>query len=112
LAACGGAPNLCDTAQLSVICKNPNGQCVEFTGISTHDSNAAESQCNFNRGTETHEPCATAGRVGTCVIPNDTPNSSVTCSPNGHIAIRYFAPFSAASAQSLCNGVSGVWTPN
>jgi hypothetical protein len=113
LAACGGAPNLCNTAQLSFTCRNNNGQCVEFTGLSTHDSNSAESQCNFNRGTQLQGSCPTDARLGTCVIPNDTPNSGVTCSPNGQIAIRYFAPYTATSAQSACNTVPGaVWTPN
>jgi len=46
------------------------------------------------------------------VIPTSTPNSGVSCSPQGKITIRYFAPFDAGNAQSLCAGVGGTWTPN
>jgi hypothetical protein len=117
LAACGGgsspAPSLCDLAQLSYTCGNPNGQCVEFTGLSTADRNSVQSGCTSHGGTAVAGACTTSGRIGTCVIPTTTPNSGVTCSPSGHIAIRYFAPFTADQAKGLCDGVSGSnWTPN
>lgn len=110
LAACGGS--LCDGAQNAVTCQNPNGQCVEFTGLSTSDQRSVTFQCTNNRGATISGACPTGGRLGTCVIPPSTPNSGVTCSPHGNIAIRYFAPFEAGNAQTLCTGVGGAWTPN
>jgi hypothetical protein len=112
LYACGGSSsssaNLCDSAQLKVTCHHPNGQCVEFSGLSTKDEQANASGCDTS-GT----PCPTAGRLGTCNIPPSGPGTGVACSPAAVINIRYFAPFAEADAQALCNGVSGaVWTPN
>ena len=114
LAACGSSPApTCDAQQLSVTCKNPNGQCVEFTGMSGFDAHTVSANCTILHGAIANGACDTAGREGTCVIPNSTPNSGVTCSPQGHIAIRYFAPYGAAKAQSDCEGVPGAtWTPN
>jgi hypothetical protein len=109
--ACGGSgstADLCDSAQLKVTCTHSNGQCVEFTGLSTSDEQANASGCDT-----TGTPCPTAGRLGTCNIPPSTPRSGVKCSPSAVINIRYFAPFAQADAQSLCQGIAGAtWTPN
>jgi hypothetical protein len=106
--ACGGSGNLCDSAQLKTTCRFPNGQCVEFSGLST-----ADEQANANGCDTTGAPCPTAGRLGTCNLPPSTPRSGVSCSPHAVILIRYFSPFAQADAQSLCQGVAGaVWTPN
>jgi hypothetical protein len=109
LSACGGSSaNLCDAAQLKLTCQHPNGQCVEFSGLSTSDEQSNASGCDTS-GT----PCPTAGRLGTCNIPPSGARTGVICSPNAVISIRYFAPFAQADAQSACQGVPGaIWTPN
>jgi len=62
LSGCGSAAaSLCDSAQLKLTCQHPNGQCVEFSGLSTSDQQANASGCDTS-GT----PCPTAGRLGTC----------------------------------------------
>ena len=109
--ACGSSKNLCDTAQLSYTCGYHNGQCVEFTGLSTADLDSIQAFCAQHNGNVITGPCPTAGREGTCDDPPGDPNSGVTCSPHAVIEIRYFPPFDAANAQSLCNNIHGTWTP-
>jgi hypothetical protein len=112
-AACGSSHGNCDSALLPVTCRNPNGQCVEFTALSTHDSQSAQAGCVSRGGATIAGSCPTSGRLGSCTIPPDGPGTDVTCSPHATITIRYFAPFTAGDAQSACAGVSGaVWTPN
>ena len=108
-AACGGSsPNLCDSAQLKLTCQHSNGQCVEFSGLSTSDQQANATGCDA-----TGAPCPTAGCLGTCEIPPTGANTGVTCSPNAVINVRYFAPFRQSDAQMACQGVPGaIWTPN
>ena len=107
--ACGGSSsNLCDAAQLKATCRHPNGQCVEFSGLSTADEQANANGCDTS-GT----PCPTAGRLGTCNIPPSGARTGVSCSPKAVINIRYFAPFEQSQANLLCQGVPGAtWTPN
>ena len=114
LAGCGGtAAATCDSAQLSTTCKQENGQCVEFSGLSSADNKSVSTNCTVTHGVVISGLCDTANRVGTCVIPAEGRNTGVTCSPNGHIAIRFFSPFSAADAQTQCQAVAGAtWTPN
>ncbi len=114
LVACGGsssptpAPSTCDSAQFKVTCHNSNGQCVEFSGLSTSDLRANAAGCD-TAGT----PCATTGRLGTCNIPPTGARTNVHCSPNASINIRYFPPFSQNEAQTACQDVTGAtWTPN
>ena len=76
--ACGGttgpAASLCDSAQLKLTFRHSNGQCVEFSGLSTSDEQANASGCDTS-GT----PCPTAGRLGTCNIPPSGARTGVTC---------------------------------
>ncbi len=109
LSACSGSTaSLCDSAELKLTCTHSNGQCVEFSGLSTRDEEANASGCDPS-GT----PCPTAGRLGTCNIPPTGARTGVSCSPNAVINIRYFAPFTQADAQAACQNVPGAtWTPN
>ncbi len=111
IAACSGSPsNPCDSAQLSLACSYMTGECVEFTGLSTEDHYTTQAGCRARSGTELTGSCPTAGRLGTCIIP---PTGSVTCSPSGHVAIRFFAPFTQAGAKTACDGIAGsTWTAN
>lgn len=110
-AACAGSPppqSLCDAAQLKLTCQHSNGQCVEFSGLSTSDWQANASGCDAAGA-----PCPTAGRLGTCTIPPMGARTGVTCSPQAVINIRYFAPFARSDAQTACQGVAGAtWTPD
>ena len=113
LAACGQGTNPCDSAQLSFTCSYTNGQCVEFTGLSTADRDSNQTDCATRHGTALNGVCTTTGRLGTCVIPANGQNTGVTCSPSAHISIRYFAPETQSGAQAECtNVVNSVWTPN
>lgn len=113
-ACAGSAPqNLCDSAQLTFTCSYTNGQCVEFTGLSTADRGSASGGCSSRSGTALAGACPTGGRLGTCTIPPTGAHTDVSCSPNGHIDIRYFAPYAQSDAKTACTGVTGaVWTPN
>ncbi len=108
-AACGsGGDSDCDGAQLAVSCTNPNGQCVDFTGLSTADQSSAGAGCTRRGGTPLGGSCPTASRLGTCTIPPTGANTDVTCSPHAQIQIRYFDPYTAASAQATCTGGYGA----
>jgi hypothetical protein len=109
--ACSSDKLPCDSAQLSLNCAYRQGQCVDFSGLSTADHSSAASGCDKRFGTEISMLCPTASRLGTCVIPASDPMSDVTCSPQAVISIRYYPPFTAMSAQTACAVVSGaVWT--
>ena len=110
LVACGGrsSPSTCDSAQYKVTCHNSNGQCVEFSGLSTSDWRANAAGCDT-----AGMPCPTAARLGTCNIPPTGARTNVNCSPNALINIRYFPPFAQNEAQRACQDVPGAtWTPN
>jgi hypothetical protein len=109
LCACGGSP--CDHASLSGVCTNPNGQCVEFSGLTTQDEASSQSFCVEHQGQWGTALCPTANRLGTCQLTG-AQATAVNCSPSAVVNIRYFSPFDAADAQRLCLGVPGVWTPH
>jgi hypothetical protein len=114
--ACGSGSTqaACDSANLAGMCNVGSlGQCSDFTGLSTSDRNSVQAFCTANRGDWEAATCATSGRLGTCTIPAEGPNTRITCSPNATVNIRYFAPYTADQAKGLCDGVTGShWTPN
>jgi hypothetical protein len=115
-AACGGHNSGCDSANLSATCQIVSvGQCVEYSGLATVDASDVQSFCTTHSGdwSTAVTSCTTAGRLGSCKIPAEGPNTEISCSPNAIVDIRYFSPYTAQSAQDACDGVSGaVWTPN
>jgi hypothetical protein len=113
LCACGSDKLPYDNASLTLTCQYRQGQCVDFSGLSTADHASASTGCAHRFGTELSMLCPTASRLGTCTIPPTGPDTDVTCSAQAVIAIRYYAPFTADSAQSACSAVTGaVWTPD
>ena len=107
---CGSSTNGCDGAQLAGNCNAPQaGQCVEFTGLSTNDQKSVPNFCTVNGGAFGATACATAGRVGTCVIPANSTGTQISCSPSAAVTIRYFPPKypDAASAKAICDTVAG-----
>lgn len=117
-AACGN--DHCDNAAFSGTCSYPTSfaQCVEFAGLSTADATNASNACRNRGGTWNGapdaggSPCSTAGEIGVCELPPSTPNIDVSCSPKGVVHEHFFAPTTAASAQSTCGAIKGAtFTP-
>jgi hypothetical protein len=105
----------CDDKLFSVTCTYPPavGQCNEFTGLSTADEDGTQNGCLARGGVYDAGPCTTAGRIGSCFVPNTTPNIDVGCSPSSVIHVRYYSPYDMDAAVTACAAViDGGFTPN
>ena len=91
----------------------PEIQCIEFGNLSSQDLASVQNVCRGFGGTFSNTPCSSTNRVGSCQIPPLSPNTGVTCSPQGTINERYYSPrYDLGSAQSACALVPGtVFTP-
>jgi hypothetical protein len=114
-AGCGD--NECDKATLAGVCNYGavGGECVEFSGLSTGDSKAANTACVARGGTWAAGAgaCATAGEIGVCNVPPNASGSDTSCSPKGVIKAHFFAPaFDLPLAEKFCSSTPGTtFTP-
>jgi len=118
LAACSSpsSNSTCESSgKLGGTCANTTaGQCVDFTNLGNSDVASAEQGCVSRGGTWGPDACPTTGRIGSCQIPPNDPNTDVTCSPDATILLRYSSPrYDLAKAMAACAGAPGtIFTPN